>query len=91
MSLVDAVMRRPGGCGAYGGPISAIDEVVQLVQELQGVAWAQGLAICGGGTHVAQFWNERVLTPSDALMLRSPFQERINAGFAALRSAAAGA
>ncbi|RYG33721.1 MAG: YbdK family carboxylate-amine ligase [Burkholderiales bacterium] len=40
-------------------------EVFNLVKQLQSVAWAQGLAVCGGGTHVAQFWNERVLTPSE--------------------------
>lgn len=39
-------------------------EVVARVQQLQDVARSQGLAVCGGGTHVAQFWNERVLTPS---------------------------
>lgn len=40
-------------------------EVIALVKQLQGVAWERGLAVCGGGTHVAQFWNERVLTPSE--------------------------
>ncbi len=40
-------------------------EVMDLVRQLQGAALQQGLAVCGGGTHVAQFWNERVLTPSE--------------------------
>jgi carboxylate-amine ligase len=40
-------------------------EVVARVEQLQHVARSQGLAVCGGGTHVAQFWNERVLTPSE--------------------------
>ena len=41
------------------------EEAQARVQQLQDVAWAQGLAVCGGGTHVAQFWNERVITPSE--------------------------
>lgn len=40
-------------------------EVFDRVKQLQDVAWSQGMAVCGGGTHVAQFWNERVLTPSE--------------------------
>ncbi len=39
-------------------------EVRERVAQLQDVAQAQGLAVCGGGTHVSQFWNERELTPS---------------------------
>jgi len=35
------------------------------VAQLQDVARSQGLDVRGGGTHVAQFWNERVLTPTD--------------------------
>jgi glutamate---cysteine ligase / carboxylate-amine ligase len=34
------------------------------VAQLQDVAQRHGTGVCGGGTHVAQFWNERVLTPS---------------------------
>jgi glutamate---cysteine ligase / carboxylate-amine ligase len=40
-------------------------EVAARVRQLQDVAASRGLAVCGGGTHVAQFWNERVLTPSE--------------------------
>lgn len=40
------------------------EEVHARVAQLQDVAWAQGLAVRGGGTHVAQFWNERVLSPT---------------------------
>lgn len=39
-------------------------EVQARVAQLQQVAKAHGVAVCGGGTHIAQFWNERRLTPS---------------------------
>lgn len=38
-----------------------VDEKVRLLCE---AATARGLAIRGGGTHLTQFWNERVMTPS---------------------------
>ncbi|WP_374588994.1 YbdK family carboxylate-amine ligase [Ideonella dechloratans] len=41
------------------------EEVHALVAQAQAVAGEQGLALRGGGTHVAQFWNERVLSPTD--------------------------
>ncbi|MDR7333735.1 YbdK family carboxylate-amine ligase [Roseateles asaccharophilus] len=40
-------------------------EMHALVGQLQDVASAEGLAVRGGGTHVAQFWNERILTATD--------------------------
>lgn len=39
-------------------------EVLARVAQLQEVAWQHGVGVCGGGTHVAQFWNERQMTPS---------------------------
>ncbi|MGQ3052056.1 MAG: YbdK family carboxylate-amine ligase [Roseateles sp.] len=45
--------------------VSMHEEVHARVRQLQDVAASQGLGVCGGGTHVAQFWNERVLTPSE--------------------------
>lgn len=38
-----------------------VDAKVRLLCE---AATARGLTIRGGGTHIAQFWNERVMTPS---------------------------
>lgn len=43
---------------------SMLEEVHARVSQLQEVAAAHGVGVCGGGTHVSQFWNERVLTPS---------------------------
>ena len=40
-------------------------EVHVLVGQAQAAARTLGLALRGGGTHVAQFWNERVLSPTD--------------------------
>ena len=40
-------------------------EVHALVGQAQAAAGTLGLALRGGGTHVAQFWNERVLSPTD--------------------------
>jgi glutamate---cysteine ligase / carboxylate-amine ligase len=40
-------------------------EMHARVAQLQDVARARGLALRGGGTHVAQFWNEGVLTSSE--------------------------
>ncbi|MCO5977015.1 YbdK family carboxylate-amine ligase [Ideonella oryzae] len=40
-------------------------EVHALVTQAQAAAGTLGLALRGGGTHVAQFWNERVLSPTN--------------------------
>ena len=40
-------------------------EVETLTEHIQSVAQAMGLNIRGGGTQMAQFWNERVMAPTD--------------------------
>ena len=40
-------------------------ELHDKVRLLQDAASALGLGVRGGGTHVTQFWNERVMTPTD--------------------------
>ena len=40
-------------------------EVETLTEHIQLVAQAMGLNIRGGGTQMAQFWNERVMAPTD--------------------------
>lgn len=45
---------------------SAMDEEVHtLTQQIQTIARTTGLNIRGGGTQMAQFWNERVMAPTD--------------------------
>lgn len=40
-------------------------EVETLTEHIQAVAQTMGLNIRGGGTQMAQFWNERVMAPTD--------------------------
>lgn len=42
-----------------------LDEVRTLAQRIRTVARTSGLDIRGGGTQMAQFWNERVMAPTE--------------------------
>lgn len=41
------------------------EEARALVAIVKGIATSRGLDLRGGGTHIQQFWNERVLTDTD--------------------------
>lgn len=58
----------------HRSPAEMAQEVMQKVGLLKQAAATQQLDIRGGGTHMAQFWNERVMTPSErAAELRARF------------------
>ncbi len=42
-----------------------LEETLELVSALRAIASRSGLDLRGGGTQVNQFWNERVLSPTD--------------------------
>lgn len=41
------------------------DEIRQLTEHIRTAADASGLVIRGGGTQITQFWNERIMAPTD--------------------------